>query len=129
MPGAAVASSCVWKVTGPAGSIMYLGGSVHALRSSDYPLAPAYKTAFDASSHLVFEDDPQTSSRGESSATGRYLRKERHAEKSRGPSHLSIHSTIFRSPECTGNDILEVSAVAHQHHSFLAFNRELGAGR
>ena len=63
MPGAAVASSCVWKVTGPAGSIMYLGGSVHALRSTDYPLPTAYKTAFNASSHLVFEDDPQTSSR------------------------------------------------------------------
>jgi len=36
---------------------------MHALRSADYPLPIAYKTAFDASSHLVFEDDPQTSSR------------------------------------------------------------------
>jgi len=34
---------------------------MHALRSADYPLPTAYKTAFDASSHLVFEDDPQTS--------------------------------------------------------------------
>jgi uncharacterized protein len=62
LPLAAVASSCVWKVTGPGGGILYLGGSMHALRSADYPLPTAYNTAFDASSHLVFEDDPQTSS-------------------------------------------------------------------
>ena len=42
---------------------MYLGGSVHALRSTDYPLPIAYSRAFDASSHLVFEDDPKTSSK------------------------------------------------------------------
>jgi len=59
---AAVASSCVWKVTGPGGGTLYLGGSMHALRSADYPLPTAYTTAFNASSHLVFEDDPQTSS-------------------------------------------------------------------
>jgi hypothetical protein len=35
---------------------------VHALRSTDYPLPTAYSTALAASSHLVFEDDPQTSS-------------------------------------------------------------------
>jgi uncharacterized protein len=58
----AVASSCVWKVTGPTGGVLYLGGSVHALRSTDYPLPIAYNRAFDASSHLVFEDDPKASS-------------------------------------------------------------------
>jgi hypothetical protein len=52
----------VWKVTGPGGGTLYLGGSMHALRSTDYPLPTAYNTAFDASSHLVFEDDPKTSS-------------------------------------------------------------------
>ena len=55
--GAAAASkkSCVWKVTGPAGTL-YLAGSVHALRASDYPLQ-----AFTASSELVFETDPYAS--------------------------------------------------------------------
>ena len=62
LPRAAVALSCVWKVTGPNGGVLYLGGSVHALRSADYPLPAAYNRAFDASSHLVFEDDPKTSS-------------------------------------------------------------------
>jgi uncharacterized protein len=52
----------VWRVTGPNGGVLYLGGSVHALRSADYPLPAAYNRAFDASSCLVFEDDPKTSS-------------------------------------------------------------------
>lgn len=59
----ALASSCVWKVTGPGGGILYLGGSVHALRKSDYPLPAAYGHAFDASSRVVFEDDPKAGSR------------------------------------------------------------------
>jgi len=58
----ALALSCVWRVTGPSGGTLYLGGSIHALRSSDYPLPAAYNRAFDASSHLVFEDDPKVSS-------------------------------------------------------------------
>jgi uncharacterized protein YbaP (TraB family) len=49
----------VWKVTDPKGGVLYLGGSLHALRSSDYPLPVAYNRAFDASSRLVFEDDPK----------------------------------------------------------------------
>jgi uncharacterized protein YbaP (TraB family) len=34
---------------------------MHALHSTDYPLPPAYNAAFDASSRLVFEDDPKDS--------------------------------------------------------------------
>lgn len=54
------AASCVWKVTGPNGGTLYLGGSLHFLRSTDYPLPSAYNRAFDASSRLVFEEDPKT---------------------------------------------------------------------
>lgn len=50
-------AASVWKVTGPNGETLYLGGSVHALRSTDYPLPPAFNRAFDASTHLVFEVD------------------------------------------------------------------------
>jgi uncharacterized protein len=53
------ASGCVWKVTSPAGGTLYLGGSVHALRSIDYPLPPAYNRAFDASSRIVLEVAPK----------------------------------------------------------------------
>lgn len=59
----AVALSCVWRVTGPNGGTLYLGGSVHALRRTDYPLPAAYNRALDASSRLVFEDDPKTGSK------------------------------------------------------------------
>lgn len=62
VPCTAVGASCVWKVTSPTGGILYLGGSVHALRSSDYPLPAAYDRALGASSRLVFEDDPKTAS-------------------------------------------------------------------
>ena len=53
-------ASCVWKVTSPDGNLLYLGGSVHFLRPSDYPLPPQYNAAFDASSRLAFESDPKS---------------------------------------------------------------------
>jgi uncharacterized protein len=53
----AQAASCVWKVTSSDGHTAYLGGSVHALSSSDYPLPAAYDRALEASSRLVLETD------------------------------------------------------------------------
>lgn len=50
----AQARSCVWKVTS-GDHTLYLAGSVHALRSIDYPLPPAYDQAFRASSVVAFE--------------------------------------------------------------------------
>jgi hypothetical protein len=63
MQVSAVVASCVWKVTKPSGGTMYLGGSVHALRSTDYPLPAAYDHALGVSSRLVFEDDPKAASK------------------------------------------------------------------
>lgn len=57
--GAEAASGCVWKVTGPNGGTLFLGGSVHALRSTDYPLPPAYNRAFESSSRIVLEVEPK----------------------------------------------------------------------
>lgn len=51
--------SCVWKVTGPRGGVLYLGGSIHALRSTDYPLPAAYNRAFDLSDRIAFEAAPK----------------------------------------------------------------------
>lgn len=62
--GTRLEAASVWKVTGPTGGTLYLGGSMHALRPTDYPLPPAYNRAFDASSRIVFEEDPKASSRG-----------------------------------------------------------------
>lgn len=56
-------AASVWKVTGPNGGVLYLGGSIHGLDSTDYPLPSAYNRAFDASSALVIEDDPNVSRR------------------------------------------------------------------
>jgi uncharacterized protein YbaP (TraB family) len=55
--GSAAAKSCVWKVTSGS-ETLYLAGSIHALRASDYPLPPEYDQAFDASAGLAFETDP-----------------------------------------------------------------------
>ena len=56
-PATRAGTACVWKVTGPNGKVAYLGGSVHALKKSDYPLPAAYMRAFDASSRIAFEVD------------------------------------------------------------------------
>jgi uncharacterized protein YbaP (TraB family) len=54
---AGAASTSVWKVTDPKGGTLYLGGSFHSLRSSDYPLPAAFDRACDASARLAFEID------------------------------------------------------------------------
>ena len=56
-------AASVWKVTAPTGATIYLGGSIHGLDSTDYPLPAAYNRAFDASSALVIEVDPNVSRR------------------------------------------------------------------
>ncbi|HYY14776.1 MAG TPA: TraB/GumN family protein [Chthoniobacterales bacterium] len=53
----------MWKVIAPSGGILFLAGSLHVLRPTDYPLPSAYNRAFDASARLVFEDDPKSASR------------------------------------------------------------------
>jgi uncharacterized protein len=56
-PAASVPQACVWKVTSPQGRYLYLGGSMHSLLATDYPLPAAYNRAFDDSSALVIEED------------------------------------------------------------------------
>ena len=52
-------AASVWKVTSASGNVLYLAGSIHALKSTDYPLPSAYNRAFDASDRLVCEVDPK----------------------------------------------------------------------
>lgn len=49
----------LWKVTGPGDSRVYLLGSFHLLRSTDYPLSTDVEQAFAASKRVVFELSPQ----------------------------------------------------------------------
>jgi uncharacterized protein YbaP (TraB family) len=53
---APAAKSFLWKVTSGE-RVMYLAGSVHALRADVYPLNPAYERAFAAADMLVEEID------------------------------------------------------------------------
>src|SRR6187402_591110 len=49
-PLQARAASPVWKVTRAEGGMLYLGGSIHALRKADYPLPAAFDNALAKSS-------------------------------------------------------------------------------
>ncbi len=48
--------SSVWRVTGD-GNEMYIGGTVHLLKDSDYPLPKEYEEAYAHADVLVFEAD------------------------------------------------------------------------
>ncbi len=53
---AVLADSSVWRVSSGTNSL-YLGGTVHLLRPSDYPLPEEYERAYAASEELYFETD------------------------------------------------------------------------
>ncbi len=56
LAAALFAQTSVWKVTCK-GKTMYIGGTVHMLRASDFPLPKAYEQAFSAADKVVFETD------------------------------------------------------------------------
>ncbi len=51
-----LAQSSVWLAT-KGNNKVYLGGTIHMLRSNDYPLPSEYETAYSASDNLYFEID------------------------------------------------------------------------
>lgn len=59
-----IGSTSVWKVSKNGNSI-YLGGTVHLLRTEDYPLPMAYEKAYSASDVLTFETDTKALSNPE----------------------------------------------------------------
>lgn len=50
------AQSSVWKIS-DANHTMYLGGTIHVLRSSDYPLPHEFEQAYSQADYVVFETD------------------------------------------------------------------------
>ncbi len=50
------AQSHVWEIS-KGGNKLYLGGTIHALRATDFPLPKAYDQAFEKADALVFETD------------------------------------------------------------------------
>ncbi len=66
-------SGSVWVVEAPeGGGRLYLCGTIHILRRDDYPLAPAYETAYADSNRLIFELPPGA---GSDSALGERMRE------------------------------------------------------
>lgn len=55
-PLLAAAESSVWRVSG-AGGEMFLAGSIHVLRSSDYPLPGEFDAAYRRAGKLILETD------------------------------------------------------------------------
>ncbi|HJV35738.1 TraB/GumN family protein [Geomonas sp.] len=53
----AFAESSVWKAQ-KGNAVIYLGGTCHVLRQSDFPLPPEFAKAYGASQVVVFEADP-----------------------------------------------------------------------
>lgn len=51
-----MAESTVWKIQ-KGGSVMYLGGTFHLLRQSDFPIPPEFYEAYGKSEIIVFETD------------------------------------------------------------------------
>jgi len=57
IPTALLAQSSVWKVSKGEHSL-YIGGTCHVLRSTDYPLPVEFDHAYQAADTLIFEIDP-----------------------------------------------------------------------
>lgn len=57
-PAAALAEGPVWKIIDGEREL-YLGGTIHVLGKSDYPLPPTFERAYQAASTVVFETDIQ----------------------------------------------------------------------
>ncbi len=57
LPVFAAAESTLWTVTSDGGEMIYLGGSVHVLRESDYPLPPEFEAAYADADRLLLELD------------------------------------------------------------------------
>lgn len=56
LPGLSMAKSAVWKVT-KGDNTLYLGGTVHLLSKSDYPLPKSFNEAYKNSDDIVLEAD------------------------------------------------------------------------
>jgi uncharacterized protein len=85
----AAAESSVWKAQ-KGKSVIYLGGTCHLLRESDYPLPSEFVQAYRASSILVFETD--IGKMQEPATQQKLLAKARYADGSTVDKHLSART-------------------------------------
>lgn len=57
-------TGCVWRVEGGNGGRLFLCGTIHILRPSDYPLPDAYETAYQNADELILELPPGAAKSG-----------------------------------------------------------------
>lgn len=96
------AESSVWKVQ-KGGSVMFLGGTCHVLRQSDFPLPAEFETAYASSDILVFETDIGKFS--DMSTQQKLMVKAMYADGSTVDKHLSAGTYGMLEDYCTANSI------------------------
>ena len=98
----ASAESSVWKVEKD-DSIMYLGGTCHLLRPSDFPLPPEFDNAYKDSDVLVFETD--LSKLQDPSTQQKLMAKAMYTDGSTINMHLAPQVYNMLSSYCASNSV------------------------
>lgn len=98
----ASAESSVWKAQ-KGTAIIYLGGSCHLLRETDFPLPPEFDRAYKASDMVVFETD--ISKLQDPSLLQKVMTKAMYADGSTVDKHLSARTYGELSAYCEANGI------------------------
>lgn len=98
----AAAESSVWKAQKD-NAVIYLGGTCHLLRETDYPLPPEFDTAYKASEIVVFETD--VGKIQEPATQQKLLLKAMYADGSTIEQHLSAKAYGELSAYCEANGI------------------------
>jgi uncharacterized protein YbaP (TraB family) len=96
------AESSVWKVQ-KGDSIMYVGGTIHLLRQSDYPLPQEFDKAYSASDMLVFEVDLGMAN--DPSVQQKLLSKAMYTDGTTVDMHLSADVYQLLNEHCLSNGI------------------------
>lgn len=98
----AAADSSVWKAQ-KKDSVIYLGGTFHILRDSDFPLPPEFQKAYQASDRVAFETD--MSGIQDPSTQQKILAKSMYSDGSTLASHLSPRVYNRLQSYCDANGI------------------------
>ena len=98
----ASAETSVWKAQ-KGNSIIYLGGTCHILRETDYPLPPEFDKAYKASAIVVFETD--IGKLQDPATQQKLLAKAMYADGSTIDMHLSARTYGELAAYCESNNI------------------------
>ena len=97
-----LAESSVWKIQKDE-SVIFLGGTFHLLRKSDFPPPPEFEKAYKASDILVFETD--LGKFNDESAQQKLMSKAMYTDGSTIDKHLSAKTYNLLNEYCTSSGI------------------------